>query len=160
VAGNQINLPLAEPAEIAELCFDFSETFFPINLSALPLTLVESELFGHRRVAGPEWEEIAKEVQSWIGEHLGMDYPWPGNIRELEQCVRNVMIRREYHPSGNLVSEIDARLPVGFQEGSLSLEEICGLCCTRVYARAGSFVETARRLKIDRRTVKKYVGFS
>jgi hypothetical protein len=258
---------------------DFSETFFPINLSALPLTLVESELFGHRRgaftgaledrqgwlevcppegsvfldeigeldpliqvkllrviqartfqplgstkslifkgkvvaathrdvhyameqgefrkdfyyrlcsdiiptpsllqqirespevlwdligyiaqrVAGPEWEEVAGEVQSWIGEHLGMEYSWPGNIRELEQCVRNVMIRQEYHPAGNLVSEIDERLPVKFQEGSLSLEELCSLYCTHVYSRAGSFVETARRLKIDRRTVKKYVDFS
>ncbi len=255
---------------------DFSETFFPINLSALPLTLVESELFGHRRgaftgaledrkgwlevcpsegsvfldeigeldaliqvkllrviqartfqplgstksqtfkgkivaathrdvhtameqgefrrdfyyrlcsdiittpslhqqiqespevlwdligyitqrVAGPEWEAVAGEVQSWIGEHLGMDYRWPGNIRELEQCVRNVMIRREYHPAGDLVSDIDARLPAGFEQGSLSLEEICRLYCTHVYSRAGSFVETARRLKIDRRTVKKYV---
>jgi len=120
------------------------------------------DLIGYisQRVAGPEWEEVAGEVQSWIGEHLGMEYSWPGNIRELEQCVRNVMIRREYHPAGNLVSGIDERLPVGFQEGSLSLEEICGLYCTHVYSRAGSFVETARRLKIDRRTVKKYVGFS
>jgi hypothetical protein len=258
---------------------DFSETFFPINLSALPLTLVESELFGHRRgaftgaledrkgwlevcppegsvfldeigeldalvqvkllrviqartfqplgstksqtfkgkivaathrdvhtameqgefrrdfyyrlcsdiittpalhqqireapevlwdligyisqrVAGPEWEAVAGEVRSWIVEHLGMEYPWPGNIRELEQCVRNVMIRREYRPAGDLVSGTDARLPAGFKQGSLSLEEICRLYCTHVYSRAGSFVETARRLKIDRRTVKKYVGFA
>jgi transcriptional regulator with PAS, ATPase and Fis domain len=117
------------------------------------------DLIGYisQRAAGPEWEEVAGEVQSWIGEHLGMEYPWPGNIRELEQCVRNVMIRREYHPAGNLVSGIDARLPVGFEQGSLSLEEICRLYCTHVYSRAGSFVETARRLKIDRRTVKKYV---
>ena len=255
---------------------DFSETFFPINLSALPLTLIESELFGHRRgaftgaledrkgwlevcppqgsvfldeigeldpliqvkmlrviqartfqplgstkshsfkgkivaathrdvhhameqgdfrkdfyyrlcsdiittpslhqqiqespevlwdligyiaqrVAGREWEVVAAEVQAWIGDNLGMQYAWPGNIRELEQCVRNVMIRREYHPSGTLVARIDERLPDGFQEGSLSLEEICRLYCTHVYSRAGSFVETARRLKIDRRTVKKYV---
>jgi len=255
---------------------DFSETFFPINLSALPLTLVESELFGHRRgaftgalenrkgwleicppegsvfldeigeldaliqvkllrviqartfqplgstkplifkgkivaathrnvhsameqgefrkdfyyrlcsdiittpslrqqirespevlwdligyisqrIAGPEWEEVAGEVKSWIGEHLGMEYSWPGNIRELEQCVRNVMIRREYRPAGNLVSGIDEGLPVGFEEGSLSLDKICALYCTHVYSLAGSFVETARRLKIDRRTVKKYV---
>ena len=256
---------------------DFSKTFFPINLSALPLTLVESELFGHRRgaftgaledrkgwlevcppegsvfldeigeldaliqvkllrviqartfqplgsttsqtfkgkivaathrdvhsamaqgefrkdfyyrlcsdiittpslqqqirespevlwdligyisqrVAGPEWEAVAGEVQSWIKRHLGMEYAWPGNIRELEQCVRNVMIRREYHPAGEMISGgIEEWLPVGYEQRSLSLEEICSLYCNYVYLRAGSFVETARRLKIDRRTVKKYV---
>jgi hypothetical protein len=255
---------------------DFSETFFPINLSALPLTLIESELFGHRRgaftgaledrkgwleicppegsvfldeigeldaliqvkllrvvqartfqplgstrslvfkgkivaathrdvhaaleqgnfrqdfyyrlcsdiittpslhqqirespeilwdligyiaqrVAGPEWEAVAAEVQAWVEEHLGFEYAWPGNIRELEQCVRNVMIRCEYHPTGNMVPESEERLSHRFQEGSLSLEEICSLYCKHVYSRAGSFAETARRLKIDRRTVKKYM---
>src|SRR6266446_4382974 len=34
------------------------------------------------------------ETETWITEHLGPDYPWPGNVRE--RCVRNVMIRGEY----------------------------------------------------------------
>jgi len=53
------------------------------------------------------------------------------------------------------------RYPSGhgsFREGKLTLEELCRLYCTRVYARVGSYVQTARRLKIDRRTVKKYVA--
>ena len=256
---------------------DFSETFFPINLSALPATLVESELFGHRRgaftgalqdrqgwlevcpsvgtvfldeigeldpliqvkllrviqvrnfqplgstqtinfdgkivaathrnvhqameqgefrkdfyyrlcsdiittpslhqqiiespevlwdlvgyisqrEAGPEGDTVAAEVKNWIQDHLGLDYPWPGNIRELEQCVRNMMLRREYHPAGDPVAGFDDRLLAVFQEGSLSLEELCRLYCTHVYAGAGYYLETARRLKIDRRTVKRYVG--
>jgi DNA-binding NtrC family response regulator len=86
-----------------------------------------------------------------------MDYTWPGNIRELEQCVRNVMIRREYRPAGDQVTRTDDRLLASLREGTLSLEALCRYYCTRVYERAGSYVETARRLKIDRRTVKKYV---
>ncbi|MGB5749937.1 MAG: sigma-54 factor interaction domain-containing protein, partial [Desulfobacterales bacterium] len=255
---------------------DFSETFFPINLSALPATLVESELFGHRRgaftgaledrkgwldvcppvgtvfldeigeldpliqvkllrviqarnfqplgstqtlnfkgkivaathrnvhqameqgefrkdfyyrlcsdiittpslhqqikespevlwdlvgylsqrEAGPEGDTVAAEVKNWIRDHLGLDYPWPGNIRELEQCVRNVMLRREYHPAGDSAAAFDDRQLAAFQEGTLSLEELCRLYCAHVYAGAGSYLETARRLKIDRRTVKRYV---
>jgi transcriptional regulator with PAS, ATPase and Fis domain len=255
---------------------DFSETFFPINLSALPSTLIESELFGHRRgaftgaledrkgwleacppvgtvfldeigeldpliqvkllrviqsrnfqplgstqtinfkgkivaathrnvhqameqgefrkdfyyrlcsdiittpsldqqikeapevlwdlvgylaqrEAGQEGDTVGAEVQNWIRDHLGMDYPWPGNIRELEQCVRNIMLRREYHPAGDPVTGLDDRQLAAFHEGTLSLEALCRLYCTHVYTAAGSYLETARRLKIDRRTVKKYV---
>ncbi|UCD82598.1 MAG: sigma 54-interacting transcriptional regulator [Desulfobacterales bacterium] len=257
--------------------YDFNETFFPINLSALPSTLVESELFGHRRgaftgaledrkgwlevcppvgtvfldeigeldplvqvkllrvlqartfhrlgttktmlfrgkivaathrnihhamekkefredfyyrlcsdiittpslhqqisetrevlgdliaylsqkVAGPEGEAVAGEVQSWIKGKIGGDYPWPGNIRELEQCVRNVMIRREYHPAAALISGQHDRQMASLLEGTLSLEDLCRLYCNRVYNSVGSYVETARRLKIDRRTVKRYVA--
>ena len=255
---------------------DFSETFFPINLSALPSTLVESELFGHRRgaftgaledrkgwlevcppegtvfldeigeldplvqvkllrviqartfqrlgttkessfrgkivaathrdvhhamekgefrkdfyyrlcsdiittpslqeqiaeapdvlwdltgyianrVAGEEADELAAEVQSWIRDHLGLNYSWPGSIRELEQCVRNVMIRREYHPAVEQSGVFDDIFTSAFQNGSFSLEDVCRLYCTRIYNLTGSYVKTARRLKIDRRTVKKYV---
>ena len=117
------------------------------------------DLIGYlaQREAGPEGETVAAEVQDWIQDHLGLDYPWPGNIRELEQCVRNVIIRREYHPAGCLISGIEDRQLAAFQEGTLSMEELCRLYCSHVYAGAGSYLETARRLKIDRRTVKRYV---
>jgi transcriptional regulator of acetoin/glycerol metabolism len=110
-----------------------------------------------QREAGPEGDAVTAEVNEWIQDHLGLDYPWPGNIRELEQCVRNVMLRREYHPAGDPVTGLDERQLAALDEGTLSLEELCRLYCTRVYASAGSYLETARRLKIDRRTVKKYV---
>ena len=110
-----------------------------------------------QREAGPEGDTVAAEVKHWIRDHLGLDYPWPGNIRELEQCVRNVMLRREYHPAGDSAAAFDDRQLAAFQEGTLSLEELCRLYCTHVYTGAGSYLETARRLKIDRRTVKRYV---
>jgi transcriptional regulator with AAA-type ATPase domain len=111
-----------------------------------------------KRVAGDEADELAAEVQSWIRDHLGLDYSWPGNIRELEQCVRNVMIRREYHPAIELSLALDDNFAASFQKGSFSMEELLRIYCTRIYKQTGSYVETARRLKIDRRTVKKYVG--
>ena len=56
-------------------------------------------LFLARKISPEESEELADEVTLWINRYLGPDYPWPGNIRELEQCVRNVLIRREYRPA-------------------------------------------------------------
>ena len=50
-----------------------------------------------------EAHALAQETVEWIEAHLGTDYPWPGNIRELEQCVRNVMIRKSYTPANQTV---------------------------------------------------------
>lgn len=110
-----------------------------------------------QRVAGSESEKLAGEVKSWIKDKLGLDYTWPGNIRELEQCVRNIMIRREYHPAIVKDSVVEEGLMASFRQGILTLEELCGLYCSWIYDRVGSYAETARRLRLDRRTVKKYV---
>ncbi len=42
--------------------------------------------------------------------------------------------------------------------GRLSAEELLRRYCTLVYAATGSYVETARRLELDRRTVKAKVS--
>lgn len=38
--------------------------------------------------------------------------------------------------------------------GTLTADELLGRYCTLVFAQTGSYVETARRLQLDRRTVK------
>ena len=54
-----------------------------------------------RRVATDDVAELAGEVMDWIQHNpvLRAGYAWPGNFRELEQCVWNVLIRKEYHPA-------------------------------------------------------------
>jgi len=111
-----------------------------------------------QRIAGSEGERLTGEVKSWIRDKLGLEYTWPGNIRELEQCVRNFMIRREYHPVIDYRQDQDEGFITSMREGTLSLEAMCRLYCTRIYNQVGSYAETARQLKIDRRTVKKYVA--
>jgi transcriptional regulator with AAA-type ATPase domain len=140
------------------LCSDIISTpSLHQQISQNPEVLRDLVAYICHKVAGTEGEALAGEVQSWIQAKLGGNYPWPGNIRELEQCVRNVMIRREYHPTagsgcGQHNLQTDSLL-----DGTLSLEELCRLYCRQVYNRVGSYLETARRLKIDRRTVKRYV---
>ena len=71
------------------------------QLADSPGVLRELVFYMSRRVAGPEADDLAGEVMNWIEGHLGDDYPWPGNYRELEQCVKNVLIRRNYRPTGS-----------------------------------------------------------
>ena len=55
-------------------------------------------VFIAQNLIGDEAPALAVEVVEWVDQHLGADYAWPGNFRELEQCVRSVLIRKEYWP--------------------------------------------------------------
>jgi DNA-binding NtrC family response regulator len=143
---------------------------YPNELRNLALIL-SRRLLGEREDAaepeagGPDAEDapigeadrLAEQVVAWASDELGPTYPWRGNVRELEQCVRNVMIRGEYRPaafgpgaSGNPGQVLAAEL----ESAQLSADELLSHYCTVVYARVGSYEEAARRLGLDRRTVK------
>jgi transcriptional regulator with AAA-type ATPase domain len=140
------------------LCSDIITTpSLQEQISEAPEVIGDLVAYISQRVAGSEGEEVAAEALAWIQDKLGIDYRWPGNIRELEQCVRNVMIRREYHPAMGQAGRQENQLQVALRTGSLTLEQLCRAYCKQIYSRAGSYAETARRLQIDRRTVKKYV---
>jgi transcriptional regulator with PAS, ATPase and Fis domain len=109
------------------------------------------------RVAGPdEASALADETCSWINRKLGSDYLWPGNFRELQQCVRNILIHREYHPD-EVRGRGGQQLAQELSDGRLTMEELQRRYVTQVYAKTGKYEETGRRLGIDRRTVKKYL---
>lgn len=104
-------------------------------------------------------EEIAPDLVAWIERNLGLDYEWPGNVRELEQCVRNLVLRGTYRPAGPLArpSKDDWNDVVG--RGKLTAEELLTRYTRLVHAQAGGNIEeTARRLDLDRRTVKARLG--
>ncbi len=112
-----------------------------------------------RRLFGPdEADSIAEQVESWIEHELGPTYAWPGNIRELEQCIRNVAIRGSYAPpgpgTGRVTGGARAELARALVEAELDMDALASRYATLVYARTGSYEEAARRLGIDRRTVK------
>ena len=111
------------------------------------------------RVAGEEVaESLTKESCDYIEKKLGLDYAWPGNYRELEQCARNILIQGDYRPENlKRKDSDDATLPDLLESGELTAEELLRHYITRVYSKTRNFEETARRVKLDRRTVKKYV---
>ena len=111
-------------------------------------------LFISKRIVGPEADAVTDEVVRWINEHLGRDYPWPGNIRELEQCVRNVLIRKAYEPPRPPPRDAAQELLRDIRETRLTAEQLLRRYCTMVYVQCGSYEQAARRLELDRRTVK------
>jgi transcriptional regulator with GAF, ATPase, and Fis domain len=115
-------------------------------------------LIASRIVGEAECEAVTCEVSQWIQKNLGRDYPWPGNIRELEQCIRNIVVHGAYHPLGAPRERRPMeRLTRAFATGSLSADEMLSKYCTLVYAQTGRYQEAARRLGLDRRTVKSRV---
>ena len=125
------------------------------QLTDAPEDLVELVSFVARRVVGKdEASQVTDEVIDWIHGHLGDDYDWPGNFRELEQCVRNVTIRREYVPPATPALEREVDWPSAFVNGRMTAEELLEEYCDAVYTRTGTYLETAKRIGLDRRTVK------
>jgi transcriptional regulator with AAA-type ATPase domain len=142
------------------LCSDLVTTpSLSEQVSGDPKELRSLILFIARHVVGEEAEDLTGEVAGWIGKHLGNNYAWPGNFRELEQCVRNVLIRREYHPAsadGSAASPA-AQLAEDLHAGRLTADELIRRYCALVYSQTHNYEETARRLGLDRRTVKSKV---
>lgn len=108
-----------------------------------------------RRISPEEADALTDEVQTWILQHLGRDYAWPGNFRELEQCVRNVLVRNEYRPLA--IPEPNApsqRLAARIEAGSITADELLSRYCSLIYARNGNLKQTAKLLGLDHRTVR------
>jgi transcriptional regulator with AAA-type ATPase domain len=139
------------------LCADRIETpSLAARIRAAPQEIANLVLVLAERQAGEELApELARDVVAWIDARLGPEYPWPGNVRELAQCVSNVLVRGEYRPISSPAAEDPRRtLADEIVAARLTAEEVLGRYCTLVYAETGSYQETARRLALDRRTVK------
>jgi transcriptional regulator with AAA-type ATPase domain len=124
------------------------------------------------RVAGPaEAAALTEEACATLQRCLPPDYAWPGNFRELEQAVRNILVHGDYMPqpagptfavspngqaSGNGHHSPET-LAAGLEAGEWTADELLHRYVTRVHHLSGSYEEAARRLGLDRRTVKKYL---
>ena len=107
-----------------------------------------------RLLDADEAADFTRDTLRWIEQNLGVRYAWPGNFRELEQCVRNLVLRGEYRPAGPLVRGAAEDWNAIIESGALTAEELMRRYTRIVFAQAGTIEETARRLNLDRRTVK------
>jgi len=68
------------------------------------------------------------------------------------------MIRKEYHPPRAAPSGEAESLAADLQAGALTADALLKRYCKLVYGRTKNYEETARRLGLDRRTVKSKVS--
>ena len=111
------------------------------------------------RATGGEAPELVDMVVGSLETSLPDAYAWPGNVRELEQAVRRILLNGRYQG----IAAEDGRggeesLADAFREGRLTATELTTRYCRLLYAQLGSYEQVARRIELDRRTVKKYIG--
>jgi len=112
-------------------------------------------------------QQVAHTLTRLCGERSGMalapvmasltrtvpaDYAWPGNVREMEQAVRRILLGGAYTPQPLAAApgELTART-------DLTARALVKEYCRRLYDRFGSYEEVARRADLDWRTVKKHL---
>jgi len=108
------------------------------------------------RVAGEaEAEALAVDVIRAIEVSPGPAYNWPGNFRELEQCVRSVMLRGSYRPRA-AVPHPDTRRRIAdhIVTGKFTADDLLRNYCTLLYATSRNYSTVAEKLGVDRRTVR------
>jgi transcriptional regulator with AAA-type ATPase domain len=109
--------------------------------------------YAAERLVGPEEAPALREdFLRWAGAHPG--YRWPGNFRELEQALRSILVHGDYSPPkvGTGGDQLAARLA----ETGWTLKELTTVYISELYRRVPNYEELARRLEVDRRTVRKY----
>ena len=140
------------------LCADLIQTpSLADQIQDSPAVLHELLHYMLLRTMGEEAALCLPEVENWIAGNLPTNYSWPGNYRELEQCVRNVVIRGSYRPLAPVPVRADDEFFSLFRTGQLSADELLSCYAADVYRLTGSYEEAARRLGLDRRTVKSKV---
>ena len=77
-----------------------------------------------------------------------INHDWPGNIRELEQCIRRLILTGDY--------QYNTQDPIAITQ-ELSAQTMLEQYAQSLYDIHRSYSKVAQIMNIDRRTVKKYI---
>jgi transcriptional regulator of acetoin/glycerol metabolism len=113
-----------------------------------------------RTLGAPE-PQLTELVRRALRESVPEDYDWPGNVREFEQAVRRILITQRYVPTSALQpNDATDRLLAQVKEGALDADQLLAGYCRLLYERSRNFEAVARLTRLDRRTVKRYLGLN
>lgn len=109
------------------------------------------------KTLGTDSTDIVGQLRQLIDKQLGPEYDWPGNVRELAQCVRRLLLNQTYTGIKIPTSERTSGASIEEETGEMDAQSLVKKYCYTMYQRYGTYGEVARRTKLDRRTVKKYI---
>jgi transcriptional regulator with PAS, ATPase and Fis domain len=109
------------------------------------------------RMIGDTRQEIVALVLGTLSRDLPANYTWPGNVRELEQATRRILLTGSYNGDTAVTGTADRIVTELAGKEEVDVHTLLATYCRRLYNRYGTFEEVARRIRLDRRTVKKYL---
>jgi DNA-binding NtrC family response regulator len=118
------------------------------------------DLLAHtvQRIIGRPSKDLAALCRKIISSDLGGDYPWPGNVRELGQCIRQILLNRTCKSIHQVaMTGADPHRKGDAKRLDLDAQGLLQQYCHRLYREFGTYGAVARRTRLDRRTVKKYI---
>ncbi|MBI5441264.1 MAG: sigma-54-dependent Fis family transcriptional regulator [Deltaproteobacteria bacterium] len=120
--------------------------------------------FAARYLRGPEWADRSHDLRRWLEGQVDRPRPWSGNVRELENVIRNLLLGIEPWAAGPpapaaTAARIDTPvLPPAIADGTAPLAVVRDWYVSRVLERAsGNFAAAARTLRVDRTTARRLV---
>jgi hypothetical protein len=100
--------------------------------------------------------DVVADSLQFIEERLGPNYDWPGNFRELEQCLRNFLIHGNYQPV-RFGKQADGQMDDFLGQVELGAEELLSRYAKALYGKLGTYKKVGAVMGVDQRTAKKYV---
>ena len=98
-----------------------------------------------RRMTAASGDDLLDLVLTSLRRDLPESYAWSGNVRELEQAVRRILLTRRYDGEAPAVAVGEDTLASQIRQRTLSAAELMERYCTLLYERFGTYEEVARR---------------
>ncbi len=113
------------------------------------------------RIVGFESIPLVGQMSVQIQKTIPADYGWPGNIRELEQCVRQMLLKRSYcwQECKDDQQQLD-EFQKKYTQGDFTAAGLLAAYCGHLYDQNGTYEKVAKITGLDRRTVKKHIDLA
>ncbi len=118
-------------------------------------------LLGHilKKLCGNSSDQLLSSLRDTIYKDVGKDYTWSGNVRELEQAARRIILKGHYEGDATVrKNTAETNFLANITDGTIDATELLTGYCKMLYRRYPTYGEVARRTGLDWRTVKKYIS--
>jgi sigma-54 specific flagellar transcriptional regulator A len=110
------------------------------------------------QLTGRPSPSLADQVDQALDRQPGRHYPWPGNMLELEQAARRIILHGAYDGDrASIATDQLTRLVESIRAGTLAADDLLAAYCQVLHKRHGTYEAVADITQLDRRTAKKYV---